>query len=106
MVSKVYEDQFIADDHMRMSMKSKHNLPAGFDKREHSATHDPNGGEPAALVPVKISRATARMAKVKQFYTAEIGVKMEFNKEYDDGSELAIFTFNYPENVGVQLHFW
>ena len=102
-VSKAHENQFIADEHMRMSMKSKHNLPEGYDTAPDDGTHTVAA---TWLTAVKISRATAHMDSVKKFYTAEIGVKMEVNKQYDDGSELAIFTFNYPDNVGVQLHFW
>lgn len=58
------------------------------------------------LYPIKISRATKSLEAVKKFYSKDIGVTMVHNQKYADGSELAIFTFDIPSDVAIQLHFW
>lgn len=58
------------------------------------------------LMPLKISRATKSMKALQAFYTADIGASQVYYKEYQDGSKHAIFMFDVPTDVGIQLHFW
>ena len=41
------------------------------------------------------------MDRIKLFYTNDIGVEMVYNQKYDDGSELAVFTFKQPETERI-----
>lgn len=58
------------------------------------------------LTPLKISRATKSMEALKKFYTSDIGAKLIHSYEYKDGSKHAIFMFDVPSTVGIQIHFW
>jgi len=82
---------FKSYDKMRFSFKSRHQKPSR-QVGEH-------------LTALKVSRGTARMAQVKEFYSSDIGADTLVNKKYDDGSELLVIMYDKPTK-GIQIHFW
>lgn len=46
------------------------------------------------MTPLKVSRATNSLDKVKEFYTSAIGTKMLKTETMKDGGEVATFMFD------------
>jgi hypothetical protein len=89
-VSEEYASMFTQTDKMRFSFASRHqDLPTSSDH----------------LTALKISRSTAQMDRVLEFYSSDIGVDALTTKKYDDGSELHVMMYDKPQK-GIQLHFW
>lgn len=81
---------FTETDKMRFSFKERHQtLPS----------------ESKHLTPLKISRSTAQMDRVLEFYSSDIGIDKLTTKKYADGSELHVMMYDKPTK-GIQLHFW
>lgn len=77
-VSEEYADKFTKVDHLRFSFKSPNFKPTESDKY---------------LTPIKISRATARLAEVKKYYNKDIGIDVLANHIEGD-AETAIFMYD------------
>lgn len=89
-VSDKYVDNFAKVDHLRFSFKSKNNKPTTSDKY---------------LTPIKISRATGRMDRVKKYYTKDIGIDVLVDHKSADGfTETLIVMYDQPA-IGVHIHF-
>jgi len=51
------------------------------------------------MTPLTVSRATARLDEVKEFYTSDIGAETMYNEVYDDGSEVLVLAYTFPDQV-------
>lgn len=83
------ESKFTQTDKLRFSFKSRHQTP--------------KTGK--YLTALKISRSTANIDKVLEFYSSDIGIDKLTSQKYDDGSELHVVMYDKPTK-GIQLHFW
>jgi len=48
------------------------------------------------MTPLTVSRATARMDEVKEFYSSDLKFETMYSKTYDDGSEVFVVAFPLP----------
>lgn len=89
-VESTNEDLFQAYDRPRVFFNERSNIPHGSSDRQ---------------VPLTISRATARIEDLKDFYSEDLGVEVMKNEVYDDGSEVLVIALPLTTYI-VQLVFW